>query len=438
MAVNKNTNTNKNDIRINIDLGDKKPKRRPRKKAPPPPPEPSIPFVQPAPQAFGINAYTPRPAIFAPSSTMIQPDNPVNPPAYFDKMFTNQQASLEEMRRAFQEELEDVRQQLMTGIGTPQEARQVERLTRDAQTEFEQELPAGVRAPDIDRYGLPPIRIGQRSPISPMDVPMREPSPDRMDAEEAGLNGLPRIRVRGGPASPVEAQAHPEPFDNPFLPFEAPPQGYQVPLDANIFVPPNLFNNPQFNQVPPVVEEPPPPPPLQNVIQQQQLPPLHQPLALPPQGPAPIIEEPPENELVVRRPQRRQRNDPIQIHMRQNRRQPPFPQLQQHQQYVLPALPAPEQLNQMLALPAPELEDDVLALPAPQQQLALPDPDVHRKRERDLNTALNTIALYRNGNESTRVKVQLADRIKHLARELGIDTRRKTREQIFALIEALQ
>lgn len=142
MAANKNVNTNKNNINIKIDMGDKAPKRRkPRRKAPPADQGPLIPQLPAAPQAFGISAYMPRPVVFAPSTTMIQPDNPVNPPAYLDKQFTNQQAALEEMRRAFQEEMEDVRQMLMHQADNPEQAMQVDRLTRDAHTQFELELP---------------------------------------------------------------------------------------------------------------------------------------------------------------------------------------------------------------------------------------------------------------------------------------------------------
>ena len=51
--------------------------------------------------------------------------------------------------------------------------------------------------------------------------------------------------------------------------------------------------------------------------------------------------------------------------------------------------------------------------------------------------ALNAIDLYRNSNASARMKVKYAGRVKGFARELGIDTRGKTWEQIFELVEAL-
>jgi hypothetical protein len=109
---------------------------------------------------------------------MIQPDNPVNPPAYLDKQFTNQQAALEEMRRAFQEEMEDVRQMLMHQADNPEQAMQVDRLTRDAHTQFELELPQQLR--DVaDALGAGRRRnVGSKAQLPPAPQPIVEEQPE--------------------------------------------------------------------------------------------------------------------------------------------------------------------------------------------------------------------------------------------------------------------
>jgi len=138
--TNTNTASNKNNISINIDL-DKSPKRkRPRKKPSPPPPEaPAVPMMPAAPQAWGISAYAPRPVTFAPSTQMIQPNNPFTPPAYFDKILTNQETAMNDLREAYKSELDDVRQMLLAQASHTGHIAGIENVLRRLADRFESE-----------------------------------------------------------------------------------------------------------------------------------------------------------------------------------------------------------------------------------------------------------------------------------------------------------
>jgi hypothetical protein len=137
--TNKNTASNKNNININIDL-DKSPKRkRPRKKPSPPPEAPAVLMMPPTSQAWGVSAYAPRPVTYAGSSVMIQPQNPINPPAYFDKILTNQEAAMNDLRDACKSELDDVRQLLLAQASHTGHIAGIEDILRKLAQRFESE-----------------------------------------------------------------------------------------------------------------------------------------------------------------------------------------------------------------------------------------------------------------------------------------------------------
>lgn len=187
------------------------------------------------------------------------------------------------------------------------------------------------------------------------------------------------------------------------------------PVNQNIPLPP-----PQLILNPPAIFPMPPPPNIvipQNILQQPQLPPAPQPLALPNVGPPPIVEEPPEeNQLVIRR--NRQDN----VNLRYN----PLFEPHIHRINRRQMLPAP---NQPEALPAIE---QPLALPAPNQPLALPAPpqDINEK----YNNAINLIDLYYN-ETSPRKKNQYGRRIRDIAKQFDIETKRKSLDWIISQIE---
>jgi hypothetical protein len=497
---NKNINTNKNTINIDIDLGDRKPKRRSRRRPPPPPAEPAVPMLPAAPQAFGISAYAPRAVTFAPSTTMIQPDNPLNPPPYFDKLYTNQQATLEEMRRAFQEELEDVRQQLLNTAVPPH---QVDNLTNEAKRQFEGELPTQDPAPSPQLQPMPSAAVLPPTPLVPPLPPMpsarllqRLPQQPQVNPN-LGLAGLPRIRTNA-PRTPIQPPMDLDPFDNAVA--GAPPMegvDYRVPMDADF-----VFNNPIFNRVPPLVEEPvdpalqrviqqgqlPPRPPvlglppqgpgpiieepvepaLQRVIQQGQLPPRPPVLALPPQGPGPIIEEPVEPALqrVIQQgqlppaqpalalpapPDEQQVGEIIVRNMAVGRRVRPRPN--PNPVVNVPQLEAPAAANgvnlplvvrpprRQLAPYEPYRALNRLALPAPEQQVQqqnqLALPNQYN-RDYYLNRAEGVIDLYRQQGLSKKRKSDYSNLIKQLAGQLGIETGRRNILTIIREIQAMR
>lgn len=69
------------------------------------PPLEEVP-ITPSPQfTKGLSAYPVRPSIYAPTTQMIQPQSGLNQvPLYFEKQFTNQQATLDELKK----QLDDV------------------------------------------------------------------------------------------------------------------------------------------------------------------------------------------------------------------------------------------------------------------------------------------------------------------------------------------
>ena len=104
-------------------------KRRPRRKPQAQPPENTGEMPSPVPPmpqfATGLSPYQNRPAIFSPSMQVIHADNGLHVPPYFEKPYTNREASLTEMRRALAAELEDVKEALFAQVANPQQAHRV-------------------------------------------------------------------------------------------------------------------------------------------------------------------------------------------------------------------------------------------------------------------------------------------------------------------------
>lgn len=68
---------------------------------------PVIPFVPMRSSSKGIPAYPIRPANYAPAVQMIQPEGGLRDiPSYFERQFTNQQSTLEQMRRNIEANIE--------------------------------------------------------------------------------------------------------------------------------------------------------------------------------------------------------------------------------------------------------------------------------------------------------------------------------------------
>lgn len=84
-------------------------KRRKRRNAPrqEEPQDLAIPFVPMRSSSKGIPAYPIRPANFAPAVQMIQQEGGLRDiPSYFERQFTNQQSTLEQMRRNIEANIE--------------------------------------------------------------------------------------------------------------------------------------------------------------------------------------------------------------------------------------------------------------------------------------------------------------------------------------------
>lgn len=112
---------------------DKKKRRRPRRKEAQPEVNPesvmndlvSNVIMNTRTRGYGAvsspTAYPVRPTVYAPVSQMIQPEYGLNQvPSYFDKQFTNQQATLEEMRRQINEiQSQNIFSNPLLGLDTP-------------------------------------------------------------------------------------------------------------------------------------------------------------------------------------------------------------------------------------------------------------------------------------------------------------------------------
>ena len=145
--VTSNNNKNINNIKINIgNVPNSKPKKNRRKgggaeeqsQAQPP-----IPYMPPSANQqihVGVQPYAPRAQEYIPTSQMIQPENASVAPAYFEKAQTNIERTLEDMREAFQSELDDIKIELMGRATNYDHFNQIEQVSRAAQTEFENEL----------------------------------------------------------------------------------------------------------------------------------------------------------------------------------------------------------------------------------------------------------------------------------------------------------
>jgi hypothetical protein len=166
-----------------------KPKRRRRKPAPrqetPPENMGEMPMpVPPMPQfATGISPYANRPMTFAPSVQMIQADNGLRVPAYFEKPYTNREASLAEMRRALASELEDVKEALFSQVANPQQASQAQNAVSSLATSV-------MSAMDMAAPSLPSVAGGVGSVSSPTGSSL--PDPPHIPQGASGIDGVPQ------------------------------------------------------------------------------------------------------------------------------------------------------------------------------------------------------------------------------------------------------
>jgi len=135
---------------VNNNCCPKEPKPRRRRRPAPrqeeaPSPSPDMPPVQPAmPHARGLSAYANRPMVFAPSTQMIQQGTPPIFPHYFEKPYTNREASLTEMRKAMREEFDDLREELVKGATNPRQVQEILSGVNNLQARAFEDLGAGL------------------------------------------------------------------------------------------------------------------------------------------------------------------------------------------------------------------------------------------------------------------------------------------------------
>ena len=424
---------------------------------------PGVDYMPPTPEAWGISAYAPRPVTYAPSTQMIQHEgDPNGIPPYFDKYFTNYEATLNDMRESFQRELEDVREQMMAQAHKKEHLDVIQKTSQAAQTAFDDEIPPPhmphadpPASPNLDipaHLYPPPINVdGPRSPIAPnLDIPAHlYPPPINVNAPRSPIDQHmqeePRqipVDANGivqQPASPVRP---PIPPPQPVLPAPQIPPALPMPLpplqmlNNRPIVP--MYNNPLFEIGADLFR---PRPQAQHPAAQAPLalPAAPAPLALPAPVPmdivaeeqrrllynqqAPRVEEPEDAiQGPIRRPRRPARPQPYRP--RRERQRPG--QLAGGQAVEQLALPAPQQLAlpapEQLALPAPQ---GYLALPAPQQAASssLPDPAPYMGVEnynRAYAEANDLYTRYRLATKNTAEKRRLAEQIRAIGERVNI------------------
>lgn len=119
------------------------PKRRPRKRRPAPEPEPVIPYQPPmAMSRLGIQPVAPRPCTYAPSSQMIIQDNAPPPPPYFERAQTNMEATIAQLHTNFQDELDNLRHELLAQQALSGRFKDIENVAQAVQTSFNSMLPS--------------------------------------------------------------------------------------------------------------------------------------------------------------------------------------------------------------------------------------------------------------------------------------------------------
>jgi hypothetical protein len=117
-------------------------KRRKRRQQPPrpPPQEPQVQMPIPVianPRSQGIAALAPRPMIYSPITSRMMPENSLGVPSYFERELTNQQYTIENMRKDFQRELDDVQSMMQAKASRLEHLSQIEKVSQSALSSFD-------------------------------------------------------------------------------------------------------------------------------------------------------------------------------------------------------------------------------------------------------------------------------------------------------------
>jgi hypothetical protein len=101
------TQKNHQEVNVKVIVGDTPRKNKRTKRKKPKPDLAEIPVSNPQVRAPNINmtAFPITPQVYRPAVIQIQPDNPMNPPAYFDRLFTNVEATMGFMRETWKDQM---------------------------------------------------------------------------------------------------------------------------------------------------------------------------------------------------------------------------------------------------------------------------------------------------------------------------------------------
>jgi hypothetical protein len=108
-------------------------KKRRRKPNPPaePPADPQMPTPVQPPWARGISSQAVRPMVYTPQTTMIQGSEQI--PAYFERMRTNLEASVEDFKQGFKSQFQAAKDLAFAMTNSAEEHQRIEQAVQTAQ-----------------------------------------------------------------------------------------------------------------------------------------------------------------------------------------------------------------------------------------------------------------------------------------------------------------
>jgi hypothetical protein len=172
MTTQSNKQTQNVKVVVNNKVGccnDKKPRRK--KPTPRPAPQPVLPIPVMQPWARGLPSQAVRPTIYAPSATMITPDNGLGGiPPYFEQKFTNQQATLEEMRKSIRQQFEDLQYELAARTVNREELEKLSQVVQNAEARAMNDVGLSVQGSSMPFLGGTPTSLSSAPSTFAMDT----------------------------------------------------------------------------------------------------------------------------------------------------------------------------------------------------------------------------------------------------------------------------
>lgn len=256
MPTQKQSNIQKQSVNVKVVVGDTcKPKKRrsaPKKKQPTLADIPVNNNIQVRAPDINITGLPVVPSVYRPATTMIQPENPLSPPPYFQSYHTNQMAALDSMRESMMQGIEELQNAMAAHATNAQHLANIQRVGQDAATMIDDQLNS-VASVGVGSGSVGGVDAGVGTDVGTADIGVGPedfpPTPARQQMLEEAA-GPSRVAERfGGVApqyegTPIAAQLKSTPPASP----EAVEEGG---VDDDEFAP----SSPRVQQPAPIVGE---------------------------------------------------------------------------------------------------------------------------------------------------------------------------------------